>query len=59
MARSRVSSTVRQKQILDITLEIIAEKGLGGVNLSEIAQRVGIVPSALYRHFENKEALID
>lgn len=59
MVKKRVSSTLRQQQILDITLEIIAEKGLGGVNLSEIAQRVGIVPSALYRHFENKEALID
>ena len=45
---------MRQEQILDTTLEIISEKGLAGVNTSEIAQRVGIVPSALYRHFENK-----
>ncbi len=50
---------MRQEQILDTTLEIIAEKGLSGVNTSEIAQRIGIVPSALYRHFENKDALID
>lgn len=59
MAKIRLSSKLRQEQILDITLEIIAENGLAGVNLSEIAQRVGVVPSALYRHFENKEALID
>lgn len=59
MTRNRLSSTLRQEQILDTTLEIIAEKGVGGVNTSDIAQRVGIVPSALYRHFENKEALID
>ena len=59
MSRKRLSSTLRQQQILDTTLEIIAEKGLGGVSTSEIAQRVGIVPSALYRHFESKEALID
>ena len=50
---------MRQEQILDTTLEIIAEKGVGGVSTSEIAQRVGIVPSALYRHFDSKEALID
>lgn len=50
---------MRQEQILDTTLEIIAEKGLAGVNTSEIAQRIGIVPSALYRHFENKDALLD
>ncbi len=59
MPRKRLTSTMRQEQILDTTLEIIAEKGLAGVNTSEIAQRIGIVPSALYRHFENKDALID
>ena len=59
MSRKRLSSTLRQQQILDTTLEIIAEKGVGGVSTTEIAQRVGIVPSALYRHFESKEALID
>lgn len=59
MPRKRLTSTMRQEQILDTTLEIIAEKGLSGVNTSEIAQRIGIVPSALYRHFENKDALID
>lgn len=59
MPRKRLTSTMRQEQILDTTLEIIAEKGLSGVNTSEIAQRIGIVPSALYRHFENKDALLD
>ena len=59
MSIKRLTSTMRQEQILDTTLEIIAEKGLAGVNTSEIAQRIGIVPSALYRHFENKDALID
>lgn len=59
MPRKRLTSKMRQEQILDTTLEIIAEKGLAGVNTSEIAHRIGIVPSALYRHFENKEALID
>ena len=59
MSRKRLSSTLRQQQILDTTLEIIAEKGVGWVSTAEIAQRVGIVPSALYRHFESKEALID
>jgi len=47
MTRNRLSSTLRQEQILDTTLDIIAEKGVGGVNTSDIAQRVGIVPSAL------------
>lgn len=59
MLKKDLSLSVRQQEILDITLEIVAEKGLGGVNTSEIAGRIGLVPSALYRHFENKEAIVD
>ena len=51
--------SLRRKQILDTTLEIIAERGISGVNMAEISKRVGIVPSALYRHFDNKETIFD
>jgi len=59
MARTRMDSGLRKEQILDATLAIIAESGHPGVNTSEISRRVGIVPSALYRHFRDKEQLID
>jgi AcrR family transcriptional regulator len=57
--RVRLDSETRKEQVLDATLQIIAESGVQGLNISEIARRVGIVPSALYRHFRDKEALID
>lgn len=59
LARKRLGSELRKEQILDATLEILAEKGHSAVNTSEISRRVGIVPSALYRHFKGKEDLID
>jgi AcrR family transcriptional regulator len=59
LARTRLSSELRKEQILDATLAIISENGHPGVNTSEISRRVGIVPSALYRHFKDKEQLVD
>ena len=59
MARTRLDSGLRKEQILDATLAIIAENGHPGVNTSEISRRVGVVPSALYRHFKDKEQLVD
>lgn len=59
MKRVRLDSETRKEQILDATLQIIAENGVKGVNTSEIARRVGIVPSALYRHFRDKDSLVE
>ena len=59
MKRVRLDSETRKEQILDATLQIIAENGAKGVNTSEIARRVGIVPSALYRHFRDKDSLVE
>ncbi|HEY1612846.1 MAG TPA: TetR/AcrR family transcriptional regulator [Rhizomicrobium sp.] len=33
--------------------------GLEGLSLREVARDVGITPMAIYRHFANKEALVD
>ncbi len=33
--------------------------GLEGLSLRDVAKDVGITPMAIYRHFKNKEALID
>jgi AcrR family transcriptional regulator len=33
--------------------------GLEGLSLRDVAREVGITPMAIYRHFENKQALVD
>ena len=38
--------------------ELSEETGLGGLSLRAIAKRVGIVPTAFYRHFASKDELL-
>jgi AcrR family transcriptional regulator len=40
-------------------MALIAEEGLKGVSVASVARRVGLVPSALYRHFKGKEAILE
>lgn len=44
-----------KERILESALEIFARDGYAGTNIKDIAESVGIVKSALYRHFSSKE----
>lgn len=44
-----------KERILEAALEIFSRDGYEGTNIKDIAESVGIVKSALYRHFESKE----
>ena len=44
-------------RILEAALEVFARDGYEGANISDIASMVGIVKSALYRHFAGKEEI--
>lgn len=44
-------------RILDEALISFAENGYNGTNLRDFAARLGLSKSALYRHFESKEAI--
>ena len=48
----------RERAILDEAIRFFAEQGFGG-QTRELAKRMGIVHSAIYRHFPSKEALIE
>ena len=48
-----------REKILEAALEIFSRDGYTGTNLKDIAEAVGIVKSALYRHFESKEAVFN
>ncbi len=55
----KVQTQIRQEQIAEAALYVVHAHGLRGLRMERIAQRVGIVPSALYRHFKGKQAVID
>lgn len=59
MATPRQNTKRRQEQITQATLALVAEQGLTSCNVAEVARRVGLVPSALYRHFDNKDQMLD
>ena len=58
MRAQKTDSPTRQAQILDHALELIGEDGVSGLSMAELARRVGLVTSGLYRHYESKEALV-
>ena len=44
--------------ILQAARDLLAEKGLQGLSMRTVAQRVGVSATAIYHYFENKEALV-
>lgn len=45
-------------RILNAARDIFLEGGADSVTMRAVAERVGVTATALYRHFENKEALV-
>jgi AcrR family transcriptional regulator len=52
------STEDRQREILDVTVQVLAEYGIQGATISRIADAVGMSKGALYYHFPNREALV-
>ncbi|MCK9364168.1 MAG: TetR/AcrR family transcriptional regulator [Syntrophales bacterium] len=56
---SKVDTEVRRAQITQAALDIIAGDGVKGLTTSAIAGRVGISGANLYRHFQNKNEILN
>ena len=50
---------ITKQEILDTALDIFAEKGYDSTILKDISDRLNVTKSALYKHYESKEALWD
>lgn len=59
MAARKLDTEVRQEQIARAALDIVARHGIKGLSVAAVAREVGIVPSAIYRHFRSKDDVID
>ena len=55
----RMNTEARREQIASAALDVLAERGSEGFNIADLAERVGLVPSAVYRHFEGREDVLD
>lgn len=47
-----------REALIQAALAMIAERGLAGFAISEIARAVGVSPAAPYRHFRDRNALL-
>ena len=59
MSREKLHTEVRRDQLADATLAVVADHGLRGLSIAAVARRVGLAPSAIYRHFAGKDARLD
>src|SRR5512139_3447681 len=49
---------IRREEIISAALTLMSNQGVRSMTIERIASLVGIVPSAVYRHFDNKSEII-
>jgi AcrR family transcriptional regulator len=59
MGAKKVKTQIRKDQIAQAILRLVADYGLKGLSVAAVAGQIGLVPSALYRHFKGKEEMVD
>lgn len=58
MPKKRLKTEIRHDQIALAALEIVRDGGVRALSVAAVARRVDIVPSAVYRHFQNKGEIV-
>ncbi|MFB6392311.1 TetR/AcrR family transcriptional regulator [Polymorphospora lycopeni] len=53
-----LTERARRGQLVEVTIELVADHGYGGTSLSGIAERAGITKAAVLYHFSSKDALV-
>ncbi len=56
---AKLETRIRQEQIARAALALVAERGLERLSVAAVARRVGLVPSAIYRHYPSKDAVLE
>jgi len=50
--------TKRQKEIIEASVQLIAKGGIQQLTIKNLSRAIGISEPALYRHFHNKQAIL-
>lgn len=59
MSIEKLDTQIRQNQIAQAALDLVSSQGMKGLRVAAVARRVGVVPSAIYRHFKGKDHVLD
>jgi len=54
---SRLPAAERRRQLLDVSVELFAERGFDGTSMADLAEAAGVTKPVLYQHFRSKRAL--
>jgi TetR/AcrR family hemagglutinin/protease transcriptional regulator len=57
--RSRLNPEERQQQLLDVAVELFAEKGIGEARHADLAERAGVSVATTFVYFPTREALVE
>ena len=57
--RSEERAPLTRERILETAVALADEGGFDSISMRQIAQELGVVPMALYKHFANKDELLD
>jgi TetR/AcrR family transcriptional regulator len=52
-----MSGDDRRRQLIDVAIELFAQKGFGGTTTREIAAAAGVTEAIIFRHFATKQDL--
>ena len=55
---TRLTGPQRREQILDVTREIVGEKGFHAISIDGVAKRSGITRPVVYGHFDDLQGLL-
>ncbi len=53
----RMRAEDRRRQIVEVASELFSQRGFNGATTKEIADRAGVSPAIIFRHFPSKEAI--
>ena len=54
----RLSSHERRRQIVEATLELLADTSVESITTRQVAKRVGVTQPALFRHFRSRDQIL-
>jgi AcrR family transcriptional regulator len=59
MRAPKLRTQVRREQIAAAALGVITAGGMRALSIAAVAHEVGLAPSAIYRHYKSREAVVD
>ena len=59
MRAEKKETGLRKREIAQAALDVMSAHGLRGLSIAAVARRVGLSPSAIYRHYTGKDQVLD